>query len=67
MGIFIHAAWLIAQPEHAGQINDFLSYAMTHDNVYLVTISQVRLAGWLMSWLASRMRVHALLVAASYV
>ena len=41
MGIFIHAAWLIAQPEHSGQINDFINYAMSHDNVYLATITQV--------------------------
>lgn len=46
MGIYIHAAWLIAQPERAGQINDFLTYAMQKDNVFLVTISQVGSALW---------------------
>ncbi|GAB4813456.1 hypothetical protein N2152v2_000502 [Parachlorella kessleri] len=41
VGIFIHAAWLIAEPEHSGQINAFIDYAMSHDNVYLATITQV--------------------------
>lgn len=41
MGIFIHAAWLIADPTRADKLNQFLEYAMTKENVFLVTVNQV--------------------------
>lgn len=39
---FIHAAWLIANPMGSDQINQFLDYAATKEDVFFVTISQVR-------------------------
>lgn len=41
LGIYLHAAWLIADGSRADRLNAFLEYAMTHDNVFLVTVSQV--------------------------
>ncbi|KAL4424144.1 hypothetical protein ABPG75_001445 [Micractinium tetrahymenae] len=41
LGIYLHAAWLIADGSRADKLNAFLEYAMSHDNVFLVTVSQV--------------------------
>ncbi|EFN50750.1 hypothetical protein CHLNCDRAFT_59447 [Chlorella variabilis] len=41
LGIYIHAAWIIADPARAEMVNQFLEYAMTQPNVFLVTASQV--------------------------
>ncbi|KAL4438527.1 hypothetical protein ABPG77_000175 [Micractinium sp. CCAP 211/92] len=41
LGIYLHAAWLIADGSRADRLNAFLEYAMSHDNVFLVTVSQV--------------------------
>ena len=41
LGIFLHAAWLLARPEHADQLNRFLDYALGFEDVRLATVSQV--------------------------
>lgn len=41
LGIFLHAAWLLADPTRADRLNQFLEYAMSKENVFLVTVSQV--------------------------
>ncbi|KAI3424258.1 hypothetical protein D9Q98_009612 [Chlorella vulgaris] len=41
LGIYIHAAWIIADPTRADRLNKFLEYATSQENVFLVTVSQV--------------------------
>ncbi|GAB4816963.1 hypothetical protein N2152v2_004009 [Parachlorella kessleri] len=41
LGLYLHAGLLMAFSDHQGQINDFLEYALSHDNVWVVTISEV--------------------------
>ena len=50
IGIFIHAAWLIADPTREDQLSAFIQYALGKDNVVFATISEV---GWLSSWARS--------------
>jgi peptidoglycan/xylan/chitin deacetylase (PgdA/CDA1 family) len=40
LGIFFHAARLIGWPEGMDELNRFIEYAMTKENVWLVTASQ---------------------------
>lgn len=48
MGIYIHAAWLIADPQRITQMNDFIRYALSKDNVVFATMSEV--GGQLSAW-----------------
>ncbi|PSC74458.1 chitin deacetylase-like isoform e [Micractinium conductrix] len=41
LGIYLHAAWLIADPSRADRLNEFLAYAVQQPNTFLVTVSQV--------------------------
>eukprot|EP00887_Chlorella_sp_A99_P000938 scaffold5.g938.t1 len=36
LGIYLHAAWLLAHPEHAHELNVFLDWALAQDNVWVV-------------------------------
>lgn len=42
LGIFVHAAWLKARPDHLDAINQFIEYALSFDDVYLATVKQAR-------------------------
>ena len=42
LGIYIHAAWLIADPTRVDQLENFIRYALAKDNVVFATISEVR-------------------------
>ena len=41
LGIYIHAAWLIADPTRLDQLENFIRYALAKDNVVFATISEV--------------------------
>lgn len=44
LGMFFTTASMTEDPTQSAEINDFLDYALTNDNVFLVTIQQVRAA-----------------------
>ncbi len=45
VGVYFHAAWLLAEPTRLQQMNDFISYALEKDNVVFATISEVCIDG----------------------
>ena len=40
LGLFIHAAWLM-DPTRNAEMNQFIDYALSHENVWFVTINDV--------------------------
>ena len=44
LGIFSHAGLLMAFSEHQDQLNRFLEWALTHEDVWLVTTYEVSVA-----------------------
>ncbi len=43
VGVYFHAAFLLAEPTRTQQMKDFISYALEKDNVVFATISEVGL------------------------
>jgi hypothetical protein len=42
LGLYMHAGLLMAFSDHQVELNEFLEWALTHEHVWLVTISEVR-------------------------